>query len=300
VDSVKLQAVIDSSPDSIGKLFAAAVKPTDSLVEYSAVTSSTKPGNYAINLTQLATKSNVTGSAAAGLTIYSGTNDALNVTLGGVSATITLGAGTYASASALAAEVKSKINAVTAYSSTGLSVTVSESAGVLTIASDDYGSSAGISITGGNGYLDLLGGAPVSTAGKDVAGTINGVAATGAGQSLTGATGDASEGLNVKITGGALGNRGTVAYTQGYAHKLNTLASRFLDTDGAVTSRTDGINKSIKDIGSRRDALNLRLVDIEKRYRAQFTALDTMLARMTSTSNFLTQQLANLPKTSNQ
>jgi flagellar hook-associated protein 2 len=41
-------------------------------------------------------------------------------------------------------------------------------------------------------------------------------------------------------------------------------------------------------------------VDIEKRYRAQFTALDPMLAQMTSTSNFLTQQLANLPKTSNQ
>ena len=35
---------------------------------------------------------------------------------------------------------------------------------------------------------------------------------------------------------------------------------------------------------------------IEKRYRAQFTALDTMLASMTQTSTYLQQQLANLPK----
>jgi flagellar hook-associated protein 2 len=58
----------------------------------------------------------------------------------------------------------------------------------------------------------------------------------------------------------------------------------------------DGINASIKELGSRREALASRLVQIEKRYRAQFTALDTMLASMTQTSTYLQQQLANLPK----
>ena len=33
---------------------------------------------------------------------------------------------------------------------------------------------------------------------------------------------------------------------------------------------------------------------IEKRYRSQFTALDTLVAGMKTTSTFLTQQLANL------
>ncbi|HWI13559.1 MAG TPA: flagellar filament capping protein FliD, partial [Burkholderiales bacterium] len=300
VDAAKLHAVIDSSPDSVARLFAATGTPTDSLISYSSATSSTKPGTYAVNVTQLATKGNVVGSAAAALTINSGTNDTLNVTLGGVSTSITLSAGTYASASALAAEVQSKINAASAYSSAGLSVTVTEAAGVLTVASDDYGSGAGVTITGGNAYFDLLGGAPVTTAGKDVAGTIDGITATGAGLSLTGASGNGAEGLAVKITGGALGARGTVAYTHGYAQQLNTLALDLLDTDGAIASRTDGINKSIKDIDNRRDALNQRLVDIEKRYRAQFTALDQLLSSMTSTSNFLTQQLANLPKMDSQ
>jgi flagellar hook-associated protein 2 len=35
---------------------------------------------------------------------------------------------------------------------------------------------------------------------------------------------------------------------------------------------------------------------IEARYRAQFTALDTMLSSLNQTSQFLTQQLATLPK----
>lgn len=299
VDAAKLQTAIDSDPQSIGELFAASGTPTDSLISYTAATANTQPGSYSVNITQLATKGQIAGSAAAALTINSGTNDTLNVTLGGVSATITLAAGTYASASALATEVQSKINSVTAFAAAGLAVTATESAGVITLAANDYGSGAGISITGNNAKTDLLGGAPVTTAGLDVAGSINGVTATGAGQSLTGATGDASEGLKITITGGATGIRGTVSFFQGYAYKLDTLASGFLNSTGAIPSRTDGINNSIKDIDSRRDALNRRLVDIEARYRAQFTALDTLLSSMTTTSNFLTQQLANLPNINN-
>ena len=299
VDATKLQSAIDSNPKSIGELFATSGTPTDSLISYTAATANTKPGSYAVNLTQLATKGQIVGSAAAALTVNSGTNDTLSVTLGGVSATITLTAGTYASASELATEVQSKINAVTAFTAAGLAVTATESAGVMTLVSNDYGSGAGISITGGNAQTDLLGGAPATTAGLDVAGSINGVTGVGAGQSLTGATGDASEGLQISITGGSTGARGTVSFFRGYAYKLDTLASSFLNSTGAIASRTDGINRSVKDVGSRREAVNRRLLDIEARYRAQFTALDTMLSSMKTTSNFLTQQLANLPKTSN-
>jgi len=67
-----------------------------------------------------------------------------------------------------------------------------------------------------------------------------------------------------------------------------------------VASRTDGINDSIRDVGKRRERIEARLVQIEARYRAQFAALDTMIASMTKTSEFLTQQLANLPKISAQ
>ncbi|MDO9600685.1 MAG: flagellar hook-associated protein, partial [Rhodocyclaceae bacterium] len=61
----------------------------------------------------------------------------------------------------------------------------------------------------------------------------------------------------------------------------------------------DGINATIKDIRKRGEALQVRLTQVEKRYRAQFSALDVLVASMNQTSNYLTQQLANLPGASN-
>jgi flagellar hook-associated protein 2 len=148
----------------------------------------------------------------------------------------------------------------------------------------------------GIGAANLLGVAPTSTPGVDVAGTINGVAATGSGQTLTGSSGNAAEGLKVLVNGGALGSRGTVNYSQGYAYKLDKQADSLLSSTGPISSRTDGINRTIKDIADRREVLNRRMATIEQRYRAQFTALDTLISSMTKTSNFLSQQLASIPK----
>jgi hypothetical protein len=41
------------------------------------------------------------------------------------------------------------------------------------------------------------------------------------------------------------------------------------------------------------------LTQIEARYRAQFTSLDVLLSGMSTTSDYLTQQLANLPTYNN-
>jgi flagellar hook-associated protein 2 len=95
---------------------------------------------------------------------------------------------------------------------------------------------------------------------------------------------------------GAAGARGTVSYSTGYAYRLEALADTLLSTDGMVTNRISALNTSIDDVESRRDTMGARLAIVEQRYRDQFTALDTMLASMNSTSSFLQQQLANLPK----
>jgi flagellar hook-associated protein 2 len=123
-------------------------------------------------------------------------------------------------------------------------------------------------------------------------GTINGAAATGSGTSLTGAVGNASEGLRINVAGGALGLRGTVNFTIGYAAQLDAVVTNMLSSDGMLTSRTDGISSSISRLDKQADAINVRLASIEARYRAQFTKLDTTLSSMSSTSSFLSQQLA--------
>jgi len=152
-----------------------------------------------------------------------------------------------------------------------------------------------VSITGGTAQADLGLAAPTQTVGVDVAGSIGDTAATGEGQKLTATNGNAL-GLSLIVNGGALGSRGVLDYSKGYASLLDDWATSALSTKGTLSSRTDGINSSIKDIGKRRTDMETRLVAVEKRYRAQFVALDTMLSSMNQTSTYLTQQLANLPK----
>jgi flagellar hook-associated protein 2 len=67
------------------------------------------------------------------------------------------------------------------------------------------------------------------------------------------------------------------------------------DKTGLLSARTDSLSKSVKLIDTQREALNTRLLQIQERYTKQFAALDTLLGKMNGTSNYLAQQLANLP-----
>ncbi len=298
LDSAKLKSAIDKNPADIGKLFATAGTPTDSLVSFVSSSTATKAGNNALIVTTLASKGQITGSAAANTTIAAGVNDALSLTIDGVSSTIKLAAGTY-TADALSKHLQSMINGVSAFSSAGVSVSVTQTGGVLSVTSNRFGSASKVTISGG-GATDLLGANPAASVGVDVAGTINGIVALGSGQFLTGATGSSAEGLKIQISGGAIGARGSIDFSNGYASQLNTLVGTFLGTSGLISGRTDGLNRTIKDIDAQREVINKRLVNIEARYRKQFTALDVMLANMGNTSSYLTQQLASLSNLNNQ
>jgi flagellar hook-associated protein 2 len=81
------------------------------------------------------------------------------------------------------------------------------------------------------------------------------------------------------------------AANQGYAARLDALVGTYLQSDGIVDAAEDGINAKIDTLELRQDALEMRLEAIQKRYTLQFSALDTLLAQMQSTSNYLTLQL---------
>ena len=134
----------------------------------------------------------------------------------------------------------------------------------------------------------------LGTSSANTAGTINGVAATGSLTGLTGATGNASSGLSLNVTGGALGSRGTVKFTLGYAAQLDRVINNLLSDTGIVASKTEGLNTSITRLDKKTESLNVRLAGVEARYRTQFTKLDSLLSGMSTTSNYLTQQLASI------
>ena len=89
----------------------------------------------------------------------------------------------------------------------------------------------------------------------------------------------------------------TSASSQGIAVRMYSTLESMLSSTGLVASHTDGITSSIKDLGNRRTTLERRLAQIEARYRKQFNSLDSLVASMQATSQYLTQQLASLSST---
>jgi flagellar hook-associated protein 2 len=298
VDSAKLQKAVNNSASDVAALFSTMGRATDDLVSVSDSKPATKAGLYEVNLTNTPKQGYQTGDrvlTASTTTIAAGTK--LNVTLDNVTAKVSLTEGDYTEQQ-LVAMLQSAINGTTAFSSASLSANVAVDAdGHLKISSNRYGTASKISLTSDTGttVAALFGAAISNTDGEDVAGTIGGYQATGAGQLLTGGTNTPVEGLKLQINGGATGSRGTISFSSGIAGQLNKLLDNYLGSAGVISGRTNGINDSIKSIGKSRDSLNVRLADTEKRLRAQFTALDTMISSMTSTSNYLQQQLSRLP-----
>ena len=88
--------------------------------------------------------------------------------------------------------------------------------------------------------------------------------------------------------------------TEGFAGRLIDTLDRVLDSrDGALTVRTDGIQSSIEDIAEQIERMELRNQAWETRTRAQFNALETLLAEYQTTGDYLTQQIAGLQNLNN-
>ncbi len=79
------------------------------------------------------------------------------------------------------------------------------------------------------------------------------------------------------------------------ASRLGSQLDGALDAaTGTLTQRTGSLNRRIGDLSDQMDALDRRMEAVRSRYMAQFTAMDTLVAQMQSTSSYLTQQLSAL------
>ena len=78
----------------------------------------------------------------------------------------------------------------------------------------------------------------------------------------------------------------------GFAKRFRVATDLMLGVDGAVTTRTDGLNQQLQRNEKDQDTWNVRLDQIEQRLRAQYTALDATMAQLSTQSAYLTQQIA--------
>jgi len=136
-----------------------------------------------------------------------------------------------------------------------------------------------------------------SHAGTDVAGTINGVTATGNGQALLApATDPTLGGLALTITATAPGALGTFTYVPGVAARLNAAASGAIDFGtGAITTAISGRQEKLGDLDTQIANWDVRLASRQAMLRQQFADMETALGKLKDQSNWLAGQLAGLP-----
>jgi len=297
LDSTKLKSALEKNTDDVAKLFAASGSTSDSQVSYVGSNANTKPGTYSINISQLANQGSLLGSNFPNLTIAPG-SDTLTVNLNGVSTTITLASGEYSSIQSLASEVQSKINGYSGFTDLGYSVQVIVVDGKLKLVSNRFGSSSMVTLSG-TAANNILGGDGVATTGTNLTGTINGKTASSNGQTLTASSGSDAEGLTIKVVGGTVGSRGNVSYSKGIANSLNQAISAFTASSGVITSRTEGINASLKKLDTNITNMQEKLTKLQKYYEQKFSSLDNIMSQLNNTSTSLTQQLAALPNSNN-
>lgn len=210
LDSARFNAAVSENPEAIKSLFSTNNASTDPLIEVINTGRNTKPGSYAIDITQLATQGNFLGDANAALdnnVVIDADNDTFVISVNGTqSETVTLTRGSFTTGAALAQELQTRINNDANISRAGDAVTVSYDSNNnrFSFLSSEYGAASAISFVSQGAHLedDLGFGSNVGlvTAGLDVQGSIDGEIATGSGQFLR-----ASEGALTARPGFATG-----------------------------------------------------------------------------------------------
>ena len=88
--------------------------------------------------------------------------------------------------------------------------------------------------------------------------------------------------------------------SEGFAVRMVDTLDAILDsTAGTLAARTDGIQNSIDDIEDQVERIEMRNLAWETRTRAQFNALELLLAEYQTTGNYLTQQVLGMQNLNN-
>lgn len=296
LDEAALDAALAASPTAVGNVFRARGDATGAALQYVSSSDKTKAsgaGVYSVVVSQIATKGAYEAEFAQSSPSAATEKLTFNGSLfGNTPYELTLNSGNDLAANIAAINNDAKLKDLVVASNVG---------GKLTITSKKWGTSGNFSVVSdlaaaadnsGIGTSE----AGVKTTGVDVAGTINGEAATGSGQFLTGNSGNANtDGLQIMYSGSDLGLAGEVRVTKGIGAVVSSLVSQYTDTvsglmaanDKALQDQFDGLGESIKSLQAR---LTLREQDLRRR----FSAMEQAISGLQSQQSSLSAMFANL------
>ena len=292
VDETAFTAAMKNNPAGVKSLFALSGSATGTGLSFVGSTDKTVSGAYNVVITQAATQASTTGSASTFPYVSGGAANHLTLTDAATGTTSSLLLVNGDDASAIAARLN------TMFSTSRMKLAASVSGGQLAINSTQYGSSGGFTIafdTGDATSATQLGLTAGPFAGLNVGGTINGAIATGLGQSLTGAAGDATEGLALFYSGTATGAIGTTTISTGLAEQMaRKAASISLPGSGMVASSIAGLDRSIATDTTRSADVADRLARRKSSLLKQFSAMESAIQRIQQQGTSLTASLNSL------
>lgn len=300
--NTNFRAVMDNNFEAVRDFFVPKTSSSTSDITVTKFSANSKPGTYEVLITQQPVKGHLEGASIipAAFPFDTGAEDySFAVKLdGNQSATITLPANkTYADGAAFAADIQSLINLDATIKAARATVNVSFDGDKFTFGSDSYGASSNVEFTAASTAMADVGIAiGVGTAGKDVAGTIDGVAAFGYGNVLLPGIGSKAEGLSLLVQPGATSS--SINFTRGFAGSLTSLVNDFLKTSGLIKERETVITKDIARVATDTETLNRRSDAFRARLMAQFQAMESIVRSLNSTGNFLDGIVDRLPFTS--
>lgn len=284
----ELSRALETNLADVEKLFRAIGVATNSSVSYVSSTEKTRPSTsagYAIYITQAATQATLT----AGMQHTADDNPNVEtLTFTGAQ----FGGGGYTlflDPNSTLDDIVSKINANSTISAV---LTASNVGGRLTLTAKQYGSAYSFTVVSSQPAANNnsgIGNTPVDAIGLDVAGTINGEAATGKGQFLTGNTGNPNtEGLQIRVTSTVTGSLGTLTFTKGAANLIKEYAAGSTDfISGTLTLYARAMDEQVSEIGEEIAALQERIKNEESRMRAEFAAMESAVAKIRAASSGL-------------
>jgi flagellar hook-associated protein 2 len=271
-DKTKFATAYAADPNGVANLFSQSSSSSSGSMSFVSATSTTRGGTYAVNITRAATQATAqsAGLPAVGTTISARVN--------GVVAAYTVQAGD------TIASVTAGLN--TAFAAQNLGLVASVNGTNVMINTARYGSQASMDVAwNGTSY--------VTSTGNDVAGTINGVAATGVGQVLAAPQSDPTlSGLAIQVTGTATGAIGTFTYTPGIAARIDQMITDATDPlTGYITSAETGHKDNEQLISDQVDQMTTSLNAYQDRLKSQFASLEALLATMKNQGSFLSAQI---------
>ncbi|MBL8982426.1 MAG: flagellar filament capping protein FliD [Gemmatimonadetes bacterium] len=289
LDQNTLQAGLINNFGDLVTLFTTGATSDNGALSYFTSTAKSKPGSYAVDITQASTVAAHTGTGFSGTYVDDGTADTLTITdaSSGISGNISLANGDTIDA------IVTKLN--TLFTTSRMSLQASKSGNELVLTGTRYGSNASFTVAytaGGTDGTAQLGFAAATYAGLDVAGTIGGLAATGSGQVLTGASGGVTEGLSLNYTGTTTGAVGTVNFTLGVSGMLTNAAEAIVDPNGGIEVQRDALDASMRELQTRADTVQQSLDRRRQQLVKQFVEMERAISRIqaqgTSLSSFIT------------